>query len=261
VDIRKPKAIWWFQEGRIAGMGKPGFNQAHWTDFPLEEAVVFSWLGQHLHLAPDTPLRELWAYIAQFGPKVAPFYGLTNQQVEDTLAPLHEHDHLLNIIDRINKRANIIEPDRHIFQQHGEAYLHCLFHQEQLQHELDWLRAQGIHTLISLMEEPPNQAVTQTDIDVHHIPITDLTPPTHQQVQHFMELIDTSHSQGHAVAVHCFAGVGRTTTMLGASHLMRGGSLDGLIEIIETNNPHYQRKGRQWAYLCELHDGFETNRK
>ena len=39
-------ALWWFIEDRVAGMGRPGFNRYHGADLSLEEAIVFSWLGQ-----------------------------------------------------------------------------------------------------------------------------------------------------------------------------------------------------------------------
>ena len=46
---RQLRSFWWFLEGRVGGMGRPGFNQCHWFELSFEEGLLLSWLGkQHL---------------------------------------------------------------------------------------------------------------------------------------------------------------------------------------------------------------------
>ena len=71
---RQLRSFWWFLEGRVGGMGRPGFNQCHWFELSFEEGLLLSWLGkQHGAIAI---LTDLWCYLDQHGPKAAMFYGL-----------------------------------------------------------------------------------------------------------------------------------------------------------------------------------------
>ena len=72
---RQLRSFWWFLEGRVGGMGRPGFNQCHWFELSFEEGLLLSWLGkQHL---PAPALAHLWSYLDNYGPKVAMFYELS----------------------------------------------------------------------------------------------------------------------------------------------------------------------------------------
>ena len=72
---RQLRSFWWFLEGRVGGMGRPGFNQCHWFELSFEEGLLLSWLGkQHL---PTTPLDGLWSYLDVYGLQVAMFYELS----------------------------------------------------------------------------------------------------------------------------------------------------------------------------------------
>ncbi len=247
---QKIKAFWWFQEQKIGGMARPGFNRLHWSKLSLQEAAVFNWLGQHLYDQPDLPLTELWSYLDQLAPKVAPFYHLSTQEVRDAFAPLHDLNVLSDLIDRLNRQTQLLEPG-FVLEDGPSPQLNGTFCHQQMHHELQLLQEHGISTLISLMGTPPNAQVLDSDLNVYHFPVQDLTPPTYDQVESFATLLKKQSSQ-HGVAVHCFAGVGRTTTMLVAAHLLYGESLEELTQRIEANNPHYQRKGSQWKFVCEL---------
>lgn len=251
MPIRKQiKAFWWFNEGEVGGMGRPGFNRLHWSDLPLSEAAVFSWLGQHLYDQPDLSLAELYTYLHQLAPKVAPFFHRTPEEVHDKFNKLHDLSTLYDLLERLNQKAHVLEPGFTI-ESGPPAQLHCEFSEQQLHHEVNSLKQYGISTLISLMATPPSPKVQDRGLQIYHFPVQDLTPPSHEQVLSFASLLREQKEQ-HGVAVHCFAGVGRTTTMLVAAHLLYGDSLQQLTQQIEANNPYYQRKGSQWAFLCDL---------
>ena len=90
---RQLRSFWWFLEGRVGGMGRPGFNQCHWFELSFEEGLLLSWLGkQHL---PTTPLDGLWSYLDSYGPQVAMFYELSADVASERLSRLRDRMTLL----------------------------------------------------------------------------------------------------------------------------------------------------------------------
>jgi atypical dual specificity phosphatase len=92
-----------------------------------------------------------------------------------------------------------------------------------LEADLAWLRGQGIGAVLSLTETPlPAEALARYEITALHLPVRDLTAPTPEQLERALDFIDRQRALGHAVAVHCLVGEGRTGTVL-AAYLVRGG--------------------------------------
>jgi atypical dual specificity phosphatase len=92
-----------------------------------------------------------------------------------------------------------------------------------LSSDLDWLHEQGITALLSLTETPLDEAMLGAHgLQSLHLPVPDLTPPTPEQFLDALEFIDLQRAQGHAVAVHCLMGQGRTGSIL-AAYLIRNG--------------------------------------
>jgi protein-tyrosine phosphatase len=60
--------------------------------------------------------------------------------------------------------------------------------------------------------------------------------------------------RGENVAVHCLAGLGRTTTMLIAAYLVQGYALRDLTTWIRRQNPHFLFLGSQATFVYELAD-------
>jgi atypical dual specificity phosphatase len=90
--------------------------------------------------------------------------------------------------------------------------------------DLDWLLEQGISAILSLTETPLDEATLSTHgLQSLHLPVPDLTPPTPEQFLTALEFIDRQRTQGHAVAVHCLMGQGRTGSIL-AAYLIRNGT-------------------------------------
>jgi atypical dual specificity phosphatase len=89
--------------------------------------------------------------------------------------------------------------------------------------DLVWLRQQGIAAVLSLTETPlDEESVNRHGLDVLHIPVVDMTPPSPEQLLAALEFIDRHRANGRPVAVHCLMGQGRTGTVL-AAYLIRGG--------------------------------------
>ena len=76
---------------------------------------------------------------------------------------------------------------------------------------------QGIGAVISLTEHPLDHSLlSEFGMDYLHLPIEDFTAPTLEQMQSAIEFIRQQEAKGHAVLVHCQAGIGRTGTILAA---------------------------------------------
>jgi protein tyrosine/serine phosphatase len=91
----------------------------------------------------------------------------------------------------------------------------------------------GVRTFVNLTEE---RELTQSYshalqalaadkgmvVEVFRIPIPDRGVPSVETLKHILDVIDGSISNGRPVFVHCFAGVGRTGTIVGC-YLKRHG--------------------------------------
>jgi atypical dual specificity phosphatase len=90
---------------------------------------------------------------------------------------------------------------------------------------LDDLRRKGIGAIVSLDEEGlPDDIVAQHGFAYRHYPIDDFCAPTVEQARAFVAFVDEQLARGHAVAAHCWAGIGRTGTMLACYLIHRGRS-------------------------------------
>ena len=258
MPIRKElKAFWWFVDDRVGGMGRPGFNQCHWYDLSLEEGLVFSWLGKQQQTTPR--LESLWQHLDLYGPKVAPFYGLSYPEVLGRLRCLRNKDVLLTVVDSMNAKANILQ--NVTWQQAGTCTsLHFLPNTKRLQHELALLKHHHVSVVISLLEQPLDQTILGAHFEVYHLPIEDVTPPSYGQVCTFANILQTALSAGKNVVTHCLAGVGRTTTMLLAAYLVQGYPWDVLVTWVRRRNPHFQFKGSQVTFLQALANDVSSGR-
>ncbi len=251
------QAFWWFMEGRVAGMGRPGFNRCHWSEFSLEETLVLSWLGKQTESAP--PLANLWQYLNHYGPKVAPFYNLADRSLHDCLAPLRDRVTLLHLLEALNQKTQVYL-DIQWVEEDPLPHLRLTHNPQYLDDEVVRLKQHRITTLISLIEQPLDHEILTDHFTVHHLPIEDVSPPTHDQVYQLANALNTVESAGEAVAVHCLAGVGRTTTMLMAAHLVQGYTLHDLTTWVRRQNPHFLFLGSQATFIYELAEHLKTGR-
>jgi hypothetical protein len=255
---RELKAFWWFVEGRVGGMGRPGYNQCHWSDLSLEEGLIFSWLGkQH---QTSSKLESLWAYLDVYGPKVAPFYSLSRTEVHGRLRSLRDRDTLLTVVQSMNAKAGILQEVT--WQDSGtHTMLHFPPNVPRLHHEVALLKHYNVSVVVSLLEQPLDQTALEAYFEVYHLPVEDVTPPSYEQVYAFADILYTTLAAGKNVVTHCLAGVGRTTTMLLAAALVQGHTWEELVTWVQTCNPHFQFKGCQVAFLQALAQDITNGRR
>jgi protein-tyrosine phosphatase len=246
---RQLRSFWWFLEGRVGGMGRPGFNQCHWFELSFEEGLLLSWLGkQHL---PTTPLDGLWGYLDSYGPKVAMFYELSPDVARERLSRLRDRAILLAIAECMNAKTGIFD-DVSWVEGHAQPALRLIPSVQRRQHEVALLKKYNVAVLISLLEQPLDHPELCNDFELYHVPVEDITPPSRDQVYTFAETLFTALAADKTVVTHCLAGIGRTTTMLIAAYLVHGYSLQELTAWIGVCNPHFTFRGSQMAFLQEL---------
>lgn len=80
--------------------------------------------------------------------------------------------------------------------------------------DMAFLAGQGIKTLVNLTEyDCYSRAAEKHGLEMKSIFIPEFEPPTQEQIQEFIEVVDST-KEGEAVGVHCMMGRGRTGTML-----------------------------------------------
>jgi atypical dual specificity phosphatase len=101
-----------------------------------------------------------------------------------------------------------------------------------LQEDLIRLKAHGVSAVVSLTESPLDaNTVRGFGLRYLHLPMPDYCAPTLPQIEAFLVFINACDGRG-AVAVHCFAGQGRTGTMLACALVDEGMTAEEAIRFV-----------------------------
>ena len=238
--------FWWFLPGQAGGMGRPGFNRCHWFDLSLEGGVLLTWIGEGA--ASEGSFADLGPYLEAYGPKVAPFFDLSVAEVKVRLDRLRDPAALLAALERLNASTGVL---RDLAPGHDGVVRYAL-ETAPLRQDLAALERMGISVIISLMEIEPSPELRAAGFEVHHLPVSDVTPPALDQVRVFSRILHGALEAGQRMVTHCLAGVGRTTTMYLASALLQGRPWEELVQHVALCNPRYQLKGPQVEFLRRL---------
>lgn len=236
------KAFWWFKDNEIAGMARPGFNSALWLALPFDEATVLGWIGQHSSGPID--LETFRHHLQTRVPRTYKYHGLDAESGPRAIAHLHTAEGLAQTIDRLAKSLGIIKGFSL-----GTDHLQIEFCSDRLADEIEMLKSHGIRRIVALTEKHHNRDRLAEHFDLHHISIEDLGAPDLEQVRLLVDVIQEARKDGARLAVHCLAGIGRTSTMLMAAHLFMGESYDGLAQRLRERNPSYSLTGPQGEFI------------
>ena len=95
------------------------------------------------------------------------------------------------------------------------------------------LRKMGYSVVVSLECDRLNTfEIEDAGFEHKKICIEDFTAPTFDQINEFVRFVEAKITEGKKVLVHCYAGRGRTGTMLGAFLIHRGMSAEAAIREI-----------------------------
>ncbi|MCI0406964.1 MAG: dual specificity protein phosphatase family protein [Acidobacteria bacterium] len=101
-----------------------------------------------------------------------------------------------------------------------------------LREDLIFLKAQGIGAIVSVTERALDEGIVRNfGLRYLHLPVQDYCAPTIQQIEEFLGFLAAAEGNG-AVAVHCFAGQGRTGTMLACALVDQGMSAEEAIRVV-----------------------------
>lgn len=239
------KAFWWFDEGKIAGMARPGFNHCRWFDLPFDEAMVMGWIGQHS--TGSIPLRGFREHIETYARRASVFYQLSDQDMRRHFAEFADVDALTKIVERLAANTRFLTNSKI-----ADDHLHFEILEEQLDAEIAQLKANGIDRVVTLTEAHHAKDRLSRSFDVHHISIVDMGAPTRDQAHELAKILDLAEHEQEAVAVHCLAGIGRTSTLLIAAEMLRGKQTNDLLAKVAKQNPYYAFSGVQAEFIRSL---------
>jgi atypical dual specificity phosphatase len=117
-----------------------------------------------------------------------------------------------------------------------------------LEEDLEFLKKNKIEVIINLEED----YWEYSGFEVKHIPISDFKAPRLQEFDQFVEFVDSKIREGKGIAVHCYAGMGRTNLMI-ASYLIHylGTDPDKALELVRERRPAYMVNQEQVESLRE----------
>jgi atypical dual specificity phosphatase len=93
--------------------------------------------------------------------------------------------------------------------------------------DIEEIEANGIKVVISLETDYPFPDFAEFGIEHHEIPVSDFGAPTEDAVVQFIEILKRAQSKGKPVLVHCYAGCGRTGTILALAEIYLYGERNG----------------------------------
>lgn len=239
------KAFWWFEENAIAGMARPGFNASHWSQLPLDEGILFGWLGQFS--AGPAPLALFRKHLNVYAPKVFPFFKLSQEAGTEALRVFSEPAGILAVANRLGNRTKAfrdfsIDNDQISFQMDAER----------LTLEINHLKTTGVRRIVCLTEHHHHNEILSGHFNLHHFSTEDLNAPSQEHAFEFAEILRKAKRDGEIVAVHCLAGIGRTSTMLIAAHLVLGEKLEDLRAKVAQRNPTFVLMGGQEDFIRKI---------
>lgn len=235
-------AFWWFKKKSLAGMARPGFNKTHWLTLPFAEAAVLGWLGQYSQ--GPLELEDFRQHLKTYVPLIHRFHGVSESELPHAVRIFDSNEGLHSILERVRERTDAyeyfrIENDRLYFKL-NEARLHF---------ELSQFKSHGVRHIVSLTEAHHLKDFLSPHFTLHHLAVKDLHPPSIEQVEELASLVRDTQKKSEGLAVHCMAGIGRTSTMLMSAHIWLGEGIEEVHALVKKGNPSFVLTEGQAAFV------------
>lgn len=244
------KSFWWFREGQIAGMARPGFNDIRWEGLTLEEAVLVGWFGAEPE--GEVNLTTLGEHSILYGAKIRKFYAPESLPLEAIREKLSNPATLRPIARGLAERLDFLES---VTVEDGR--LRFALSARRIAREVEFLEGQGISCLVGLTERNLCVGALQEKFETHHLPIADVGAPSIDQARELAEIILRTRSAEGRLCVFCLGGLGRTSTLLIAAHLILGESLESLKAEIAQKNPVFILTGKQAEFVEDVRESLK----
>jgi len=120
-----------------------------------------------------------------------------------------------------------------------------------LDQDLQSLAERGVGLVVTLTERAvPPAALARHGLRALHAPIQDYSAPSQAQLLSLVRAIRAAQAAGQPVALHCFAGKGRTGTVLAACLVAEGQRGDEAIAAVRAARPgSIETAGQEAAVL------------
>jgi atypical dual specificity phosphatase len=106
-----------------------------------------------------------------------------------------------------------------------------------LEDDIEFLKAQGIGAIVSVTERPLDERIVRSlGLQYLHLQVPDYGAPTIQQIERFLSFLEAGETDG-AVVVHCYAGQGRTGSLLACALVHLGLGAEEAIRFVRAKRP------------------------
>jgi hypothetical protein len=235
------RAFWWFKENSIAGMARPGFNAIRWLELPFDEAVLLGWIGQFSSSGSES-LEDFHEHVRTYAPKIGKFHGVGDENFAERTRVFFDEAGVNGVFARLIERTGIFSGGRS-----RQGRVEFEFDDGRLHSEIAELKKRDIGTIVTLTERHHGREVLGRHFDVHHFSIEDLNAPKFEQAQGLAEIIRAAGPK--KIAAHCLAGIGRTSTMLMAAHMILGESQEELEARLRRQNSSFALSPSQREFV------------
>ncbi len=236
------KAFWWFEKDSVAGMARPGFNHLNWFDLTFDEASLLGWIGQYSN--GQIPMESFRQHLTTYVPRIYHFHNLDEASGSKEIQIFNSEQGFKMVLSRLAEKIKIIDS----FEIANDQLI-LKINEDRLVQEIEFIKTQGISKIVSLTEHHHNTDILSPHFSLHHIAIPDLGAPQSEQAEQLAELLNEAMINKEKIAIHCLAGLGRTSTMILAAYLIRGEPLESLQAKLAQQNPSFSLSETQKEFL------------
>lgn len=133
---------------------------------------------------------------------------------------------------------------------------------QDIDYDLEALKRVGLTVLVSLTTKPVDPALLERyGIQGVWMPIKDMHAPSEEEAERMCNRVSELIEDGHVVAYHCRAGLGRTGTMLAAHLVMEGKSAVQALEMVRRIEQRWVQSNEQERFLERFSDFVSDRQK